>query len=337
MKRVVLHVGIPKTGTTYLQNTLARNRETLHRAGIAYHQMSTSLSACHWWFALSFFSNIEEYSPAKNDIARGVSKKELLRRGKKSVSCVASEISNNDVLIISAEQFFFLPWEVLKNMRQFFLDHNSVHVEVLIYVRDPLDLSFSIINQEVKMGFKSLHSLVTNMPYFQLKKEIQKFEAIFGQENIHIRNYSQIISNDLNLIDDFLYICEPHFLTDHLVFESSKNASLCYEALVVLDEFNDLFPGFAPHSVERDLIIRALSFIRGSRLSTSNSAQQYLLTRLADDFEYLKEAYGISFDQQIENSDFQEDQSIQEGLLRSFAPVLHSLVINSNKLESSTD
>jgi hypothetical protein len=34
--KVLLHVGTPKTGTSYLQDVLFRNRETLAAAGIAY-------------------------------------------------------------------------------------------------------------------------------------------------------------------------------------------------------------------------------------------------------------------------------------------------------------
>ena len=33
-KRVLLHVGTPKTGTSYLQDVLFRNRQTLSRNGI---------------------------------------------------------------------------------------------------------------------------------------------------------------------------------------------------------------------------------------------------------------------------------------------------------------
>ncbi|MFA6575721.1 MAG: hypothetical protein WCS84_09900 [Nocardioides sp.] len=35
-RRVLLHVGTPKTGTSYLQDVLFRNRRTLHSAGILY-------------------------------------------------------------------------------------------------------------------------------------------------------------------------------------------------------------------------------------------------------------------------------------------------------------
>ena len=35
-RRVLLHVGTPKTGTSYLQDVLFRNRETLERADILY-------------------------------------------------------------------------------------------------------------------------------------------------------------------------------------------------------------------------------------------------------------------------------------------------------------
>ena len=35
-RKVLLHVGTPKTGTSYLQDVLFRNRDVLARAGIAY-------------------------------------------------------------------------------------------------------------------------------------------------------------------------------------------------------------------------------------------------------------------------------------------------------------
>ena len=35
-QKVLLHVGTPKTGTSYLQDVLFRNRETLAAAGITY-------------------------------------------------------------------------------------------------------------------------------------------------------------------------------------------------------------------------------------------------------------------------------------------------------------
>jgi hypothetical protein len=35
-KRVLLHVGTPKTGTSYLQDVLFRNRELLREHGILY-------------------------------------------------------------------------------------------------------------------------------------------------------------------------------------------------------------------------------------------------------------------------------------------------------------
>jgi len=34
--RVIVHVGLPKTGTTFLQRVLARNRQALHAAGVLY-------------------------------------------------------------------------------------------------------------------------------------------------------------------------------------------------------------------------------------------------------------------------------------------------------------
>lgn len=40
MKEVILHVGFAKTASTGIQNTLARNRDTLAKAGISYARFS---------------------------------------------------------------------------------------------------------------------------------------------------------------------------------------------------------------------------------------------------------------------------------------------------------
>ena len=81
MQTVILHVGSPKTGSTYLQNTLAKNRERLKEYGIAYHGIHSSLCANHWWFALPYFSDYSSYGPVKTDIANGIPLQMIKERG----------------------------------------------------------------------------------------------------------------------------------------------------------------------------------------------------------------------------------------------------------------
>jgi len=38
-KKVIFHIGCPKTGTSFIQNTFAQNRKALSDNGIAYHQL----------------------------------------------------------------------------------------------------------------------------------------------------------------------------------------------------------------------------------------------------------------------------------------------------------
>ncbi len=130
MKKLIFHVGTPKTGTTYIQNALANNRTELEKQRIGYHKISGSLSVCHWWFAASFFDSPMDYAPVKNFVIDN-NIESLKVIAEKSIEALRVEVQKFDTVILSAEQYFFLPELVLERIRDFF---TSIDVTVDIKV-----------------------------------------------------------------------------------------------------------------------------------------------------------------------------------------------------------
>ena len=64
-RRVFLHIGTPKSGTTYLQEKLALNRELVAKQGLTYPE---TRSGNHFEAALDL---IEERWAGQREVARG--------------------------------------------------------------------------------------------------------------------------------------------------------------------------------------------------------------------------------------------------------------------------
>lgn len=292
-KRVVFHVGTPKTGTTYLQNQLAGNREKLSGLNIAYHQIDKSLCACHWWFAISFFENIEDYGSVRIDLQNGQSKEALIERGNKSVQAVREELKYNDV-ILSAEQFFFLSPDVLQRIRDFF-EKLNVEITVVVYVREFLSVALSEVNQKVKMGMASLSSFENKLPTFNVLKNIEKFRSVFGSEAVVVKNYSSLKAEGRDIVEDFLGIVNKSISLTRLDSDSG-NQSLSHFALKIIDKINALENEYPPHSFERDSIIDALSVFKGDSYYPNKDVVDRFYHEISTEEMYLKDEFGISFE-----------------------------------------
>lgn len=294
MAEVIFHVGLPKTGTTYIQEMLAFNRDMLSSHNIRYHQIDSAKCACHWWFATNFFDKAEDYAPVKNAINNEISIEELRIRGHKSESSLAYEVMNYDSVILSAEQFFFLPERVLRKIKSFFFEL-GVSVKIVVYIRNFYELAVSELNQKVKMGMGSLKELQNDLPVFNVKKNLETYVSVFGKNAINLKNFSELVERDVDIADDFL----SNFSSN--TFELAKikeysNTSLSYKALRIIDNVN--LRGFdAPaHSKVRDCLIESLALLDGEKFIPSKEAFKKLGRKIEADLEFLNTTFDFNFE-----------------------------------------
>lgn len=138
MKEIILHVGLEKTGTTYLQNVFSLNKEKLAHAGILYPKAGLE-DRHHYWIAKALGFNFEH---EKFDRSRLVVVREEIIKELSDTECQR--------ILISSEHFDFnVSKEACNQVKTFFSGFN---VNVVIFLRNQIDYAQSLYIEHVKWG-----------------------------------------------------------------------------------------------------------------------------------------------------------------------------------------
>ena len=192
MKKLILHIGYNKTGTTAIQNSFYYNRKSLEKNGLfypkkcrgkrkspAHHALAESL-LFHIGKPLPRFVKTKIYRKYKAEHYWNVLKKELTE-------------SNCSSAFISSEAFSRLRGhpEQMKFIRE---QLKNWDIKVLVYLRNQPEFLASAYNQAVKRGHETrtvdelMQSGWMKIDYFI---ELEQWASVFGPENIIVRIFDK--------------------------------------------------------------------------------------------------------------------------------------------------
>ena len=206
MKKVILHIGRHKSGTSSLQGFLHANRGALRDMGILYPSTGRGKQVAH--HRLAHF--LERPQPESKDF-------EQLKAQLKQ------ESEGFDTIIISSEAF--QNCRNLKALRNFFSDY---HLHVVVYFREILDYLQSAYAQRVQntnesRGFEA-YAEQTKLSYHAF---YDRWEAIADTISVHYFHRSALKNQDI--IDDFLAVSGLDISKGHNKFhqpEADSNPSI---------------------------------------------------------------------------------------------------------------
>jgi hypothetical protein len=231
-----LHIGVQKTGTTSIQQTMFKNRDALLAQGINY----LPFDANHGGFLISLLS--EKPHKERRNIRRYVDTPE------KAASYNASNrerltqvLSGNQSpkILISGEGLSLIPEEDVRRLKQMF-DPYAAAYRVVVYARDPYEFANSASLQRIKSGATLANAGPPPLPKY--RRKIQKYLDIFGRENVDIRIFDPRHFVGGDLISDFLVaLGEPAELKDRLQIRRA-NQSISHEAAMIMSEANIAIP-----------------------------------------------------------------------------------------------
>ena len=182
MKKVFIHIGPPKSGTSAIQKWLSDNRDYLDSKGVFYPEHELDENGVSSGNLYSLFSQKDD------DFVLDTEK----------VSSLMKEFSSSksDVLILSSEFFF-------KRMEQL---AESIPEAIFIgYLRFPLEVAESSYNQGVKRhGQVHAFGLPATPRAYQLEILDRLIKKI-GRERFILRPYSKQCFKNENLVEDFLF------------------------------------------------------------------------------------------------------------------------------------
>lgn len=226
MTTLYLHIGMPKTGTTYIQNFLKQNEKVLNSKGYAYPIFYTRFEkkdrARNGYFLKHKYYNnqgIRDTEREKLMVDRHFER--LVRIAKKYDNIILSEES-----LWNDSKF---SWKNLK-LRT---DLAGFKVKIIVYLRRQDSYIQSYWAQMVQIKYTmSFDEYINNAGYNNIcldyYKKLNKLSTVFGKENIIVRAYekSSFSGNKNTLSSDFLEVIGLEETDDFVPINCLMNVSL---------------------------------------------------------------------------------------------------------------
>lgn len=170
MRTLYLHAGLPKTGTTYIQTLLARNRDLLADEGIGLGPHFDTGTGSHRALFTTVFAETG-VKPILTETAAGPG--ETLLVSFEGIELLMQQPSPQGGGRLMAHDFI----EVARGL---------VHLRLVIFVRRQDFLAESNFSQAVKTWYRG--GIETFDGYIQdLDQRLRPLEEIFGRENVIVR------------------------------------------------------------------------------------------------------------------------------------------------------
>jgi hypothetical protein len=256
-KKLYLHIGLPKTGTSYLQFFLCNNDEFLNAEGKFYPNLETGLN----YSALSgddqFNGNAFPLAYTYLDL-QSITNCPVKGVGFRRLSELLSA-ENRDVVLSSEWCTLIRPF-IVRVLHNLALSH-GFKMEIICYIRRQDFLLESNYNQRIKMD----RSYISFENYFYVPdffKILNSFIDVLPDESIQIRCLEKNQLHNGDLIDDFLKcigICNSQ---NSIRPGTLINQSLSYAALNLINLMN--FHGFGA-SPAMDYLMIELRTIQSNR------------------------------------------------------------------------
>lgn len=222
-KKLYIHIGMPKTGSSAIQAFLSLNADFLKRNnfsfpwhpgfGQAYQTSAGNATQLHHWI---LEGDVDAFKSRLQDIAEGN-------------------------VILSSEVLFHTCRLEPKKVFDFF---SGFDVKIVCYIRKIDDLVESCVNQLVKnhglIDFSDSHTIVADHDYVTTILNLGKF---FNKKNIIVRPYDKKQFKDSDIYTDFLECVGLGFFNKCDVFypDDNVNPSLNRDAF----EFRRILNSFA--------------------------------------------------------------------------------------------
>lgn len=267
MARAILHIGTPKTGTTFLQNTFASNRKNLQSVGITYPDFHKHDS--HTQLALAF-------NPADSDRHQQWGVTDRAQTRARIAKNLRASIKPESRFVFSTESAARLPDDQVREL-YIFLQQFFDEITILVYLRRRDYMLASFFSQRIKNGSKNIswNKAIRKLQTHEPNALLDRWAQVAGAANVVARPFLERYKRTPDaLLADFC----THVETDSRTLISpvandaaATNTSLNAEGAQLLLALNPLIPdrttnGDRNHQLRAQLVARVLSITPGPPL-----------------------------------------------------------------------
>jgi len=292
-KSGILHIGLPKTGTTSCQEALFAHREMLlQRHGTFYPSVAPSHNSM---LSVMFLDDPRRNITLK---AKGITTREgaeALRQ--RYFAQMEADIAGArwDRLVLSSEGLSALPIQSLEKMREW-LGRYADDWTVLIWSRHPVSFTTSNIQQHIKSG-GTLEELIDAPPLPHMKRRASNAFMVFGRENVRLTAFEDARAEPGGIVAAF---CRRLGLPEATAMEiggatGMRNESMSMLATLLLSHLNQQRPRFVDGRMNperRGREIQVFQRIKGEKFRLPPEAEISIRRKSRPDVEWMNATFG---------------------------------------------
>lgn len=294
VKNCIIHIGMPKTGTTSLQRTLSR----LDVPDWTYLKLAAHVNNLTAPFRAMFASNPERHHFFEK---LGANQDEVRKKGRNWRGELKHYLENGrfNNLLISGEGISIIDDRGISRLKEF-LSPYCDEIRIVAYVRPPMAFISSMLQQYIKNGETAFELEKRKTNY---RARFEKFDKHFGRENVHLWKFDSAHFTRGCLVADF---CGRIGLSlpDGMVVRA--NESLSREALGLLLAYRKFGPGYGVGKTvrrENNTIIEALYRVPGVKFKLAKEVLDPVIEKLKIDIEWMEERLGESLTESVKPAD----------------------------------
>lgn len=281
-KKVILHIGMHKTGTTAIQKAL--DGQTVD--GFGYAELS---HANHSVPLMTIFQQAPYYYWERV----GVTGQHITSRKRTFTSLLEAELDRGDIdtLVLSGEDIGWLLEREKSAMVDFF-EERGHSLRVICLTRHPAEFAKSALQQRIQGGLRDVTEI-----HPQYVDRLSFFLGRLGRERLTVIDYTSLCESCGDVVTGFISLADLPFKT---VESARYNRALSADATRIIFRLNQLTRELSPQYFQ--LLERLIPTLRecfpvleADSGSQWKPAEQLLPASLTEDLDFLEREFGIDY------------------------------------------
>lgn len=203
-KKVIIHAGLHKTGTSSIQLACKMVSDSLLDHGILYPSFGGSQWANH---SVPLSLLFMDHSGKNNHTVNAMFGSEYARidAAEKIRQNLVEELSKNKIqtILISGEDLSIFTSSNLESLKDFFIAHGFNTFEIILYVRNPISFSLSNAQELVRAGLYSIGEAIKFGNLQKIKVKVTRFVDVFGEHSVSVFSYDDCVASGIDVVNDF--------------------------------------------------------------------------------------------------------------------------------------
>ncbi|WP_394145934.1 hypothetical protein [Vibrio atypicus] len=355
MKKLVLHIGTEKTGTTSIQSMLSQNRQRFKAQG--FHVLECAGEENHRLLPSIFIAKSDPFLKLSVNES-GLGRQAFIEHVKNTLTDEITSLPEGVHTVITSSEHFQSRLKTAEEVNALhdFLVPLFDDIKVVCYVREQSAMCTSLYSTALKVGYKESietfsQSCHSGSVYYNYTKMLDLWSGAFGHESMSVRrfDFSEFVNN--SLLDDFLSQIDPELI--HVIDKNvpRENESLNFMGQVLSRALNQAIPVEADRPADNQLRRDLKEFLYQNFKGKAAPLSHDKIVKIYEDFQrsnlelnqrYLGgEGNAFAFPKHNENQDKQQVTADQINAFSNLIGFIYQLgqrdSLESNEVELLRD